>query len=106
MPSFSRLKPLSSITVPAGGSEIPTFLSYAAEKKLSKHPEEFGKGAIEGRLGWAGSPLTPDLGTMNGQLHLKVVKGQFLQVDPGVARLLGVFSLQSVPRRLRNDPYS
>jgi putative tricarboxylic transport membrane protein len=35
-------------TIPAGGSEIPTFLSYAAEKKLSKHPEEFGKGAIEG----------------------------------------------------------
>ncbi len=35
-------------TIPAGGSEIPTFLSYAAEKKLSKNPEEFGKGAIEG----------------------------------------------------------
>jgi len=39
-------------TIPAGGSEIPTFLSYATEKKLSKHPEEFGtKGAIEGVAG-------------------------------------------------------
>jgi len=39
-------------TIPAGGSEIPTFLSYAAEKKLSKHPEEFGTtGAIEGVAG-------------------------------------------------------
>jgi putative tricarboxylic transport membrane protein len=38
-------------TIPAGGSEIPTFLSYAAERKLSKHPEEFGKGAIEGVAG-------------------------------------------------------
>ena len=39
-------------TVPAGGSEIPTFLSYAAEKKLSKNPEEFGTtGAIEGVAG-------------------------------------------------------
>ncbi|HET6738151.1 MAG TPA: tripartite tricarboxylate transporter permease, partial [Kribbella sp.] len=28
--------------LPAGGAEIPTFLSYATEKKLSKHPEEFG----------------------------------------------------------------
>jgi putative tricarboxylic transport membrane protein len=37
--------------IPAGGSEIPTFLSYAAEKKLSKHKEEFGKGAIEGVAG-------------------------------------------------------
>ncbi|WP_283135136.1 tripartite tricarboxylate transporter permease [Rhizohabitans arisaemae] len=37
--------------VPAGGAEVPTFLSYAAEKKLTKHPEEFGKGAIEGVAG-------------------------------------------------------
>jgi len=39
-------------TIPAGGSEIPTFLSYAAEKKFSKHKEEFGTiGAIEGVAG-------------------------------------------------------
>lgn len=39
-------------TIPAGGSEIPTFLSYAAERKLSKHKEEFGTiGAIEGVAG-------------------------------------------------------
>ena len=39
-------------TVPAGGSEIPTFLSYGVERKLSKHPEEFGTvGAIEGVAG-------------------------------------------------------
>jgi putative tricarboxylic transport membrane protein len=37
--------------IPAGGAEIPTFLSYVAEKKLTKHPEEFGKGAIEGVAG-------------------------------------------------------
>ena len=37
--------------IPAGGSEIPTFLSYAAEKRLSKRPEEFGHGAIEGVAG-------------------------------------------------------
>ncbi|KQV81208.1 tripartite tricarboxylate transporter permease [Rhizobacter sp. Root1221] len=39
-------------TMPAGGSEIPTFLSYATEKKLSKHRGEFGTvGAIEGVAG-------------------------------------------------------
>ena len=39
-------------TIPAGGSEIPTFLSYGVERKLSKHPEEFGTtGAIEGVAG-------------------------------------------------------
>ncbi len=39
-------------TIPAGGSEIPTFVSYATERKLSKHQEEFGTvGAIEGVAG-------------------------------------------------------
>lgn len=37
--------------MPAGGAEIPTFLSYAVERKLTRHPEEFGRGAIEGVAG-------------------------------------------------------
>jgi putative tricarboxylic transport membrane protein len=37
--------------MPAGGAEIPTFLSYYAERKLAKKPEEFGHGAIEGVAG-------------------------------------------------------
>jgi len=37
--------------LPAGGTEIPTFLSYALERRLTKHPEEFGQGAIEGVAG-------------------------------------------------------
>ena len=37
--------------LPAGGAEIPTFLSYLTEKRLSRHPEEFGHGAIEGVAG-------------------------------------------------------
>lgn len=38
-------------SIPAGGVEIPTFLSYAMEKRLAKNPEEFGKGAIEAVAG-------------------------------------------------------
>ena len=41
--------PLGSL--PAGGAEIPTFLSYSVEKRLSKHRDEFGSGAIEGVAG-------------------------------------------------------
>lgn len=37
--------------LPAGGSEIPTFLSYTVERRLTKHPEDFGHGAIEGVAG-------------------------------------------------------
>jgi len=37
--------------LPAGGAEIPTFLSYATERRISKHKDEFGHGAIEGVAG-------------------------------------------------------
>ena len=37
--------------LPCGGAEIPTFLSYMIEKRLSAHPEQFGRGAIEGVAG-------------------------------------------------------
>ena len=37
--------------LPGGGAFLSSFASYAVEKKLSKHPEEFGKGAIEGVAG-------------------------------------------------------
>jgi putative tricarboxylic transport membrane protein len=38
-------------TLPAGGAELPTFLSYALERRISKHRGEFGRGAIEGVAG-------------------------------------------------------
>lgn len=34
--------------LPGGGAVISSFVAYAVEKKMSSHPEEFGKGAIEG----------------------------------------------------------
>jgi len=37
--------------LPGAGPTVSTFLSYALEKKVSKHPEEFGRGAIEGVAG-------------------------------------------------------
>jgi len=37
--------------IPGGGTVLSSFISYALEKKISKHPEEFGKGAIEGVAG-------------------------------------------------------
>ncbi|MDO8903134.1 YhdP family protein [Hydrogenophaga sp.] len=62
-----------------------------------------GKGQIEGRIGWAGSPLALDYPSLSGQLRADVASGQFLQVEPGAAKLLGVLSLQALPRRLALD---
>jgi uncharacterized protein (TIGR02099 family) len=62
-----------------------------------------GKGRIEGSVGWIGSPLAPDYPTLSGQLQADFERGQFLKVEPGAGRLLGVLSLQALPRRLALD---
>ncbi len=56
--------------IPAGGAEIPTFLSYAMEKKLSKNPQEFGHGAIEGVAGPEAANNASSTGTMTTLLAL------------------------------------
>ncbi|PZO12058.1 MAG: TIGR02099 family protein [Burkholderiales bacterium] len=62
-----------------------------------------GKGRIEGSVGWIGSPLAVDYPTLSGQLQADFERGQFLKVEPGAGRLLGVLSLQALPRRLVLD---
>jgi uncharacterized protein YhdP len=62
-----------------------------------------GKGRLEGQVQWLASPLAFDAPSLSGHLHLAVESGQFLKVDPGAAKLLGVLSLQSLPRRLTLD---
>lgn len=56
--------------IPAGGAEIPTFLSYMTEQRLSKHPEEFGKGAIEGVAGPEAANNASAAGTLVPMLAL------------------------------------
>ncbi|TDC13695.1 tripartite tricarboxylate transporter permease [Streptomyces sp. 8K308] len=56
--------------VPAGGAEIPTFLSYVTEKRLSKHRDEFGKGAIEGVAGPESTASASASGTISAMLTL------------------------------------
>ena len=62
-----------------------------------------GKGKIEGQVSWLGSPLSPDYVSMGGGFNVAMESGQFLKADPGIAKLLGVLSLQSLPRRLALD---
>ena len=62
-----------------------------------------GKGSIEGQVNWLGSPLQLDYPSLGGAFTINVEDGQFLKADPGLAKLLGVLSLQSLPRRLALD---
>jgi uncharacterized protein (TIGR02099 family) len=62
-----------------------------------------GKGQMEGQVAWLGSPLSLDYASLSGAFKVNVESGQFLKAEPGIAKLLGVLSLQSLPRRLALD---
>ena len=62
-----------------------------------------GKGRLEGDAQWTGLPFDIDIPSLSGQLQLKMAAGQFLKVDPGASKLLGVLSMQSLPRRFTLD---
>jgi putative tricarboxylic transport membrane protein len=86
--------------VPAGGAEIPTFLSYATERKLTKHPEEFGKGAIEGV---AGPEATNNASAAGGLVPLLTLG---IPTTATAAVMLGAFQsygIQPGPRLLQDQ---
>lgn len=62
-----------------------------------------GKGQLSGQISWMGSPFAIDYPSLAGQVNVAIDAGQFLKAEPGAARLLGVLSLQSLPRRLSLD---
>jgi uncharacterized protein (TIGR02099 family) len=62
-----------------------------------------GKGKLSGDIAWMGLPYSLDIPSLSGQIQLNVESGQFLKQDPGAAKLLGVLSLQALPRLLKLD---
>ncbi len=79
----------------------------SVEKMLARlgYPEAVrrGKGALEGELVWRGAPTALHMPTLGGKMQVQVENGQFAQLEPGVGRLLGVLSLQALPRRITLD---
>jgi uncharacterized protein (TIGR02099 family) len=62
-----------------------------------------GSGTLTGRVSWGGKPYSLDIPSLDGALALTLEKGQFLKAEPGIAKLLGVMSLQALPRRITLD---
>jgi len=88
-------------TLPAGGAEIPTFLSYSLERRLSKHSDEFGKGAIEGVAGPEAANNSAAAGVLVPLLSLG------LPTSATAAILLAAFQqygLQPGPLLFQNSP--
>lgn len=69
------------------------------------YPEGVRRGTakIEGSLAWSGSPQRLDYPTLSGNFVLDAAKGQFVKLEPGIGKLLGILSLQSLPRRITLD---
>lgn len=58
---------------------------------------------IDGQVAWAGAPSDFDYPSLAGRFTLHAGAGQFTKLEPGVGRLLGVLSLQALPRRMSLD---
>ena len=64
---------------------------------------EDGKGTVRFAAGWSGSPMGFSLASLDGELAVDVRDGQLVEVEPGAGRVLGLFSLAQLPRRLLLD---
>ena len=62
-----------------------------------------GSGKLAANLSWDGTPGKFNYATLDGTLRLDTGKGQFLKMDPGAGKLLGILSLQSLPKRITLD---
>ena len=62
-----------------------------------------GRGGLEGTLNWNGDPVTMDYATLGGDLKMTADDGQFLEIEPGIGKLVSLMSLQMLPRRIALD---
>jgi uncharacterized protein (TIGR02099 family) len=62
-----------------------------------------GHSTLEGSVNWGGEPVNLDYATLGGTLSMKAEDGQFLEIEPGVGKLVSLMSLQMLPRRLSLD---
>jgi uncharacterized protein (TIGR02099 family) len=62
-----------------------------------------GLAKLSGPLSWAGDPLNIDYPTLSGDIALHAENGQFLEIEPGIGKLVSLMSLQMLPRRIALD---
>ena len=62
-----------------------------------------GHAELSGTAGWQGELLTIDYPSLSGDLKLAAEDGQFLEIDPGLGKLISLMNLQALPRRITLD---
>jgi uncharacterized protein (TIGR02099 family) len=58
---------------------------------------------IDGQLAWSGPPHAFDYPTLAGTFNVRTGPGRFTKIEPGLGKLMGVLSLQALPRRVSLD---
>jgi uncharacterized protein (TIGR02099 family) len=75
------------------------FLDRIGYKDLIKG----GTATLGGTISWRGGPLAIDYPTLSGELKMDAKSGQFLEIEPGIGKLISLMSLQMLPRRITLD---
>ena len=96
---FGVARPRTHVNVHVEASDIGALLARFG------YPEgvKGGTAKLEGSLAWTGAPYEFDVPSLTGNFAMEAAKGQFVKLDPGIGKLLGVMSLQSLPRRMSLD---
>jgi uncharacterized protein YhdP len=89
----------SRFTVTANAQDTGALISLAGQPGILKS----GPGEIKGDISWSGDVDTFAFNRVSGDVALELGKGQFLKTDVGAARMLGLFSVQGLVRRLNLD---
>jgi len=97
--------PTAAVPTAVGDTEVDVALRW---NDAGKFMNRFGlpkgvervSGTLSGTLHWAGSPSQFNYARLGGKFTLETAGGRFTEMEPGIAKLLGVLSLQSLPRRL------
>jgi uncharacterized protein (TIGR02099 family) len=91
--------PVTRVEVQA---EVIDIGAYFARLRLPPGVEG-GTGRLTGQLAWNGAPQSVDLQSLSGTLKLDAKEGRFVRIEPGIGKLIGVLSLQALPRRASLD---
>ncbi|MGH8642784.1 MAG: YhdP family protein, partial [Burkholderiales bacterium] len=96
---FGAARPRTHVNVHVEASDIGALLARFG------YPEgvKGGTAKLDGSLAWTGAPYELDVPSLTGNFAMEAAKGQFVKLDPGIGKLLGVMSLQALPRRMSLD---
>ncbi len=98
-PNKGSMKSLTTMNIKLASSNLNALFGQFGFGEQMKG----GRGNLEGKLSWPGHTYQFQLNNLSGEFKVNAERGQFAKIQPGAGKLLGLISLQSIPRRLTLD---